>query len=204
MDRHGIADAGNAPGREAEHVIPARMQNSSSARRYGASGSSSSRVASPNTIETGRTGATRAGWRGAASRRPSERRRPRPPTRSRSGAGSPRALAGPERLLHGALDRPQRQGRLDGGISPLTLVRNQSRRRANWRPQPGLPAPSETADEIDRPSCSASRSAAISPCVNRRCLPGQRWGLGNPNLRSHARNVLGLTFSNVAASLVFR
>src|SRR5204863_8699274 len=30
----------------------------------------------------------------------------------------------------------------------------------------------ETAEEIDRPSCNASRSAATSPWVNRRCLPG--------------------------------
>ena len=62
----------------------------------------------------------------------------------------------------------------------------------------------DTADEIDRPSWRASLSAAISPWVKRRCLPGERWGLGKPNRRSQARNVLGLTFSNAAASLVFR
>ena len=36
----------------------------------------------------------------------------------------------------------------------------------------------ETAEEIDRPSFSASRSAAISPCVYRRCLPSVRCGVG--------------------------
>jgi hypothetical protein len=35
-------------------------------------------------------------------------------------------------------------------------------------------------------------------------LPGERWGFGKPNRRSHARNVFGLTFNNAAASLVFR
>jgi hypothetical protein len=62
----------------------------------------------------------------------------------------------------------------------------------------------EIAEEIDSPSWRASRSDATSPCVNSRCFPGDRCGLGKPNLRSQARNVFGLTFSNAAASLVLR
>lgn len=60
-----------------------------------------------------------------------------------------------------------------------------------------------TALEIASPSCKASRSATISSDVNSRCRPGDRTGLGNPNLCSHALRVLGLTFRSAAASDVF-
>ena len=110
--------------------MPARTQNSSSARMYGASGSSSSREASPMTIETGRTGGGASRWRGAASPSPSGRRTPRRPSRACAGARSrPASAAGPPRpsARPSAAPAPPRSRR-----RPARARRRPARRRASW------------------------------------------------------------------------
>ena len=107
-------------------------------------------------------------------------------------------------LLDRSLHRAQRQRGLDRRVGSLALVGDERPEQGVRVGDQSLARAREIAEEIDRPSCRASLSAATSPCVNRRCLPGERCGLGNPKRRSQARNVLGLTFNNAAASLVFR
>ena len=146
--------------------------------------------------------AARAAARGAASRAPVGRERPGRRLGAVAGGRSRRAsAAAPPRpsARPSAARAPPRSRR-----RRARARRRRARRRASCVSAASPSRARETADEIDSPSCSASRSAAISPCVNRRCLPGERCGFGKPNRRSHARSVLGLTFSNAAASLVFR
>ena len=172
---------------------PARPQKSSSARMASASGSSSLRVASPRRIATGREG-------GGASR-----------CARRSQPSAQRAAK-----AHGALSVPKRSPSSSSDGSRTSSTERSTERNASAHSM-ALSARSSskptsaptsvcvsvlsasrarlTADEIDSPCCSASRSAATSPWVYSRWRPAERCGLGYPKRRSHARRVFGLTFS---------
>ena len=160
-----VAEPGDAGDRQRRaRAAPERTEKSSSARSASASGSSSSRVASPIRTAAGRIGGgARRCARSSQSVGPA--RGERPGRRVDAVALADLVERRKQDLLDRALDRAQRERGL-----------HRARRRGRARRPCSAPTRTcvsalsasrarEIAEEIDSPSCSASRSAAISPCV---------------------------------------
>ena len=184
----------------ARHLTPPRTHMSSSARICGASGSSSSRDASPRRIDTGRDG-------GDANRIARDNQ-----SVPHCAANAQAAESGPfTRTISSMLGRSTcATDRSTERSASVASIARSARSRSNDINAPtsefvSAARPSrarDTAEEIDSPSCRASRRDASSPWVYNRWRPLERCGCGKPNRRSHARKVFGLTFSKAAASLV--